>query len=75
MSQFSANLRPTFNSTSPIFNVTAQQSNTHLITVTDGDGDVTTLWLETDLPPGATFNNVTGEFVWVPESTDFVNIT
>ena len=57
------------------FNVTAKESNTLVVTVTDADNDETTLWLQTVLPPGATFDNTTGEFVWTPANTDAVNLT
>ena len=57
------------------FNVTANETNTLVVSVTDADNDETTLWLQTELPPGATFDNATGQFVWTPANTDPVNLT
>ena len=56
-------------------NVTIGREMTLNVTTYDKDGDVVTLSLGTELPPGADFNATTGIFTWTPSTMDAINIS
>ena len=74
MSLFPANGSPQIK-VQTVFNVTVGEESSLTVNVTDPDGDVVSMTLRTDLPNGATFDNVTGVFTWTPSDTTPVNIT
>ena len=57
------------------FNVTVSEMSTLTVNASDPNGDNVALTLRTDLPPGATFDNYTGVFMWTPVDTTPVNIS
>ncbi len=69
-----ANASPKINVQSSM-NITVGQQESLNVTVSDADGDFVTLAMETVLPPGASFDNQTGIFSWLPNNPDAVNIS
>ena len=70
---FVANSSPKISVVS-VLNVTVGQTSEFTVTTSDVDGDAVLLSLDTPLPSGATFNNITGRFQWMPQNVDAVNI-
>ena len=57
------------------FNVTVGVNQTTIATINDPDSNVTKLWIVNALPTGASFDNITGIFLWLPIDLSEVNIT
>ena len=68
----SANTPPEISGPTEV-NVTLNQQTEFYITAKDADNDTVTLDIE-DLPPGASFDNATGRFVWTPVNATNVTL-
>lgn len=53
---------------SALWRVTADVTNTYTVSITDPEGDATVLYLANSPQHGATFDNTTGVFSWLPSA-------